>query len=128
MQTSVFLARLIGPVLLIAGIGLLANRRAFNAMAQDVLRSHALVYLFGLIDLAIGLAIVLTHNVWVADWRVLITLMGWLSIVRGTVRIVFPDQVMKLGARLLRRDAAMTASLAVAIVLGLVLIYFGYVA
>ena len=48
-------------------------------MADEFLRSRALIYLSGVLIHDGGLAIVLTHNVWVADWRVLITLLGWLD-------------------------------------------------
>src|SRR3974390_2389217 len=84
---SIFLARLLGPLLLLPGIGILLSPRVFRAMAQDVIGSVTLLYLFGLIDFAAGLAIVLTHNVWLLSWRVLITLIGWLLLVRGAIRI-----------------------------------------
>jgi hypothetical protein len=126
MQTSIFLAKLMGPILLVAGIAMLVNRKELDALAQELLRSRALLFLLGLIDLAIGLAIVLTHNVWVADWRLIITLLGWLLIVRGAVRVLIPDQVKGLGAKLLKNANAVTGSLAVTIALGLVLSYFGY--
>jgi hypothetical protein len=126
MQTSIFLAKLMAPILLIAGIAMLVNRKELDALAQELLRSRALLFLLGLIDLAIGLAIVLTHNVWVADWRLIITLLGWLLIVRGAVRVLIPDQVKGLGAKLLKNANAVTGSLAVTTVLGLVLSYFGY--
>src|SRR6516225_10109 len=86
MATSVFLARLLGPLLLAVGAGILINPKAFRTMASEVVRSVTLVYLFGLFDFAAGLAIVLTHNVWVANWRVLITILGWLMLIRGAVR------------------------------------------
>ena len=127
MPASIFLAKLIGPVLLIAGIAMLVNRKQLDALAQEILRSHLLLFLLGLIDFSIGLAIVLTHNVWVADWRVLITLLGWLLIARGAVRVLIPDQVKPLGAKLLKNPNVVTGSLAAATALGLVLSYFGYV-
>jgi len=88
MATSVFLARFLGPLLLAVGAGILINPKPFHTMAGEVVRSITLVYLFGLADFAAGLAIVLTHNVWVANWRVLITLIGWLMLIRGAVRIL----------------------------------------
>jgi hypothetical protein len=127
MQTSIFLAKLLGPILLIAGIAMLVNRKAFDALVQEVLRSSLLFFLLGLIDFSLGLAIVLTHNVWVADWRVVITLLGWLLMVRGAVRLLVPDQVKPLGEKLLKNANLVTGSLAVTTVLGLVLSYFGYV-
>jgi hypothetical protein len=127
MQTSIFLARLIGPILLVAGVAMLVNRKDLDALAQEVLRSRLMLFLFGLIDLSVGLAIVLTHNVWAADWRIIITLLGWLLLVRGAVRLLIPDQVKALGAKVLGNANVVTGSLAVVTVLGLVLSYFGYV-
>ena len=127
MQTSIFLAKLIGPILLVAGVAMLVNRKELDALAQEFLRSRAFLVLFGFIDLAAGLAIVLTHNVWIADWRLIITLLGWLLLVRGLVRIFLPDQVKAFATKFLRNDNAVTASLAVTAALGLVLSYFGYV-
>jgi hypothetical protein len=127
MQASIFLAKLIGPIVLIAGIAMLINRKELDALAQELMRSHLLFMLLGLVDFSIGLAIVLTHDVWVADWRVIITLLGWLLIARGAVRLLIPDQVKPLGARLLKNPDAVTGSLAATTGLGIVLTYFGYV-
>ena len=127
MQTSIFLAKLLGPILLIAGIAMLVNRKELDALAQELLRSSLLLFLAGLIDFSVGLAIVLTHNVWIADWRVLITLLGWLLIARGAVRVLIPDQVKPFGAKLLKNPNVVTGSLAGTVVVGLVLSYFGYV-
>ena len=126
MPTSIFLAKLIGPILVIAGIGVLANRKVFLALGQEIIRSHALVYLFGLIDLTVGLAIVLTHNVWAASWPLIITLLGWLCVIRGTVRVLAPEQVKAFGAKLLKQQQVVTGNLAATIGVGAVLCYFGY--
>ena len=63
MTTSTYLARLIGPVLLVAAVGALLNREAYKAMAQEFLRSPALIYLSGVLTMLAGVAVVL----WVAE-------------------------------------------------------------
>ena len=126
MQTSIFLARLIGPILVIVAAGALIDRKSMGALAQEILGSRALLFLLGTLDFAGGLAIVLVHNVWVADWRVIITLLGWLLLVRGAVRILIPDQVKPFGKKLLNDANAVTGILGVTLVLGLVLSYLGY--
>ena len=78
MQHSVFLAKLIGPLFLAVGIGLIANAATYKQLAAEFLDSTALIYLSGLLTMTAGMAIILTHNVWALDWRVLITLLGWL--------------------------------------------------
>ena len=128
MQASLFLARLLGPLLLIPGIGILVKPRVFLTMASEVVGSVTLLYLFGLVDLAAGLAIVLTHNVWVASWRVLITLIGWIMLVRGALRVAIPDAIKGYAADLIRRRQALPVSGTVLVILGIVLCYFGYVA
>ena len=80
MPTSIFLAKLIGPVLLAIGVGLLVNSAAYRTMAEEGLRSRVLIYLTGVLTMTAGLAVVLNHSVWAADWRVIITLLGWLAI------------------------------------------------
>jgi len=126
MSTSIFLAKLLGPILLVAGIAMLVNRKQLDAIAQELLGSPLLLLLLGIIDFAIGLAIVLTHNVWVADWRVIITLLGWLLLVRGAVRMLVPEQAKALGTKLLKNSTVICVGLGVTIALGVVLSWFGY--
>src|SRR5258708_24646700 len=89
MSTSVFIARLIGPVMLVIGLAVFTNQRAFREMAEEFLASRALLFLSGLLIMPVGLAIVLTHNIWAADGRVMITLFGWLNVI-GSPAPLFP--------------------------------------
>src|ERR1700712_981898 len=126
MQTSVFLARLIGPVMLVVGLAVFANQRAFRDMAEEFLASPTLLFLSGLLIMPAGLAIVLTHNIWTADWRVLITLLGWLNAIGGAVRLAAPDTVMRTGRAMLRRPYFVTVAGTIWIALGLLFCLFGF--
>jgi hypothetical protein len=126
MQTSVFLARLIGPVMLVVGLAVFANQRAFRDMAEEFLASPALLFLSGLLIMPMGVAIVLTHNVWTADWRVLVTLFGWLNAIGGAVRLLAPATVMQTGRAMLRRPYFTPIAAAIWVVLGLLFCLFGF--
>jgi uncharacterized membrane protein len=126
LPASIFLAKLIGPVFLAIGIGLLANAAHYRKMAEEGVRSHVLLYLSGILAMSAGLAIVLTHNVWAADWRVLITLLGWLTTIGGAVRIVAPQQSEAMGRRFLEHPQAMTGFAVAWLAVGAVLCLFGY--
>lgn len=127
MDASIFIARLLGPVFIIVGLGLILNRDEYRAVAEDVIRSRALLYLFGAIALLGGLAIVLTHNVWVWGWPLIVTLIGWLMVVRGAARILLPQQVGDLGSWLLTTvPQILPLSAIVVIVLGAILSWAGY--
>jgi hypothetical protein len=127
MANSIFLARLIGPVLLAVAIGMFVNARVYNLLADEFLRSRALIYLSGLLTMTAGLAIVLTHNVWAANWPALITILGWLALIGGAARIIAPQGTEKIGRTVLRHKWGMTIAAAVWGLVGLVLCVFGYV-
>jgi hypothetical protein len=128
METSLFLAKLLGPLLLIIGAAMLINQVNMREMAAEFLDSRAMIFLSGLLTLLGGLAIVLTHNVWEAGWPVMITIFGWLSAIGGAFRIVFPDSVKSMGAAMLDKPALMTAGGIVQALLGAALCYVGYMA
>jgi hypothetical protein len=80
MATSIFLARLIGPVMALVGVGVLANEAAFRKMAQEFLRSPALIFF------------------------------GWAAVINGAVRVLVPDRATKLGKKLLGYNFTMAAA------------------
>jgi hypothetical protein len=127
VATSIFLAKLIGPVALVTAISLFMNTTAYRAMAQEFLRSPALIYLSGLLTMTAGVAILLTHNVWVANWPVLITIFGWLATIGGAARIALPEQVRTIGEAMLRKPMAMNIGGAIWLAIGVLLCFFGYV-
>ena len=52
-----------------------------------------LIYLSGVLSLLAGLAIVIAHNRWSGGWPVIITVLGWLMVIGGVIRIVVPQVV-----------------------------------
>ena len=126
METSIFIARLLGPVTLLAGVSLIAHPSFYRIVAQDIRSSRALLYIIAMLRLLTGLAIVLVHNVWVSDWRVLITLIGWVAMIQGALVLAAPDAVLSWTRGLYDRDGVLALAAAAAIVLGGALCFFGY--
>ena len=126
MQTSIFLARLIGPVMALMGISVIVNELAFRKLAQEFLRSPALIFMSGIILMPAGLAVVLNHNVWVLDWRIIVTLLGWIAVISGAFRVFAPDRATKIGKKALNRKDYILAAAGFWLVVGAVLCYFGF--
>lgn len=128
MDTSIFIARLVGPVMLIVAAAILKDRDGFADMVKQLLSSRPLIFIAGMIPLVVGLSIVLTHNVWVKDWPALVTAFGWFAIAIGTFRILFSEVVSKKGARMITKSATLPIIAGVLGLLGAVFVYFGYFA
>ena len=126
MTRSVFLARLIGPLFIAIGLGMLVNREIYQAMIDEFVRSTVLVDLSGCLSLLGGLAIVNTHPSWTRDWRVIITVLGWLMSIGGVVRIILPRVAVMLGTTIYATQAAVIFVAIVAIALGGFLSFRGY--
>lgn len=91
MTHSRLIAGLMGPVLLAMGIAMLFRRHVFPVMASQVTQDYGLIFLSGILLLLAGIAIVRVHNIWAASWEVIITVLGWLAVVSGLMRMWFPD-------------------------------------
>ena len=56
MQTSILIARLIGPILVVTGFTSLFNPKVLHEIGQEFLASRALIFIAGFLALLGGLA------------------------------------------------------------------------
>ena len=126
MGTSIFIAKILGPCLLIVAFGLIFKRQAYQRIMEDYCKNAALVFFGGLLALLIGLIVVLTHNLWVAGWPVLITIYGWGGIIKGIWLIVFPDTVPKFMQAYQKNKALLTVHSGIVLIFGAALTILGY--
>jgi len=80
----------------------------------------------GLLTLTAGLAIVNTHNVWTTDWRVIVTIFGWLGVIGGALRVMFPQLVERVGTAMIVQGGLLVGAWIFVLLLGLWLSYLGY--
>ncbi len=131
MQRSVFLAKLIGPPFLAIALGLFLNQNTYWGMIDEMIRhpspiGNMLIYLSGLLSLLGGLAIVNARPSWTRDWRVIITIIGWLMVIGGIVRIVLPDIGLRVGSALYASPTTLPIVAIISLGLGGFLSFKGY--
>ena len=113
-------------MMLIIGIFIIFNPRQIQAIAREFLNSDALIFLSGVLTLPVGIAIAVSHNIWAADWRVIITLFGWIAIIAGIARIILPGPIKAIGVTMMEKKPLLTLPGATMILLGAYLSYHGY--
>jgi hypothetical protein len=126
MDTSILLARIVGPLLLVVGAGIFINLEHYRRLVVDFGASPLSIYTAGTAALLSGLLIVAFHNVWEWRWPVIITVLGWATLIKGAVRILAPRLVAERAARYGRNTNILMTSAIVLCALGGVLAYFGY--
>jgi hypothetical protein len=93
MDITFFLARFWGSLFMILGamsIGAKLLGRIINYTEDRTITIST-----GYITFLLGLVTVVLHNIWVADWRIAITILGWVTLFKGIEKIGFPDRVNK---------------------------------
>ena len=126
MMVSLFLAKLLGLYLIVVSGTMLLNKRDVSLLFGLYKHPEA-VYLTGVLDTFLGLLLVLSHNIWALDYRLVITLAGWALLVRGIGRMLAPDKVTGMVESMKKMGSGMMMVLMVVVlVLGVYLAYSGF--
>jgi hypothetical protein len=90
MELSILIAKIASVVYLSAALGALFNRDHYRRILDDWSQNATLMYFMGFTAVVLGFIMVHYHNNWVMDWTVLVTILGWLALIKGVLLIIFP--------------------------------------
>jgi uncharacterized membrane protein len=126
VQTSLIIARLVGPLFATIGVGMLTNTETYRQIAQQYLTNPAIIYFSGIVVLLIGLAILNFHSAWTRDWRSAVTFIGWLMTVVGVWRIIAPQFIPFVAGAVIANKHFFVAFGVMLVTLGGFVTYKGY--
>ena len=90
----------------------------YRELITEAVASHVLIYISGVLSLLAGLAIVLAHNRWSGGWPVIITVLGWLMVIGGVIRIVVPQLAQAVAETIYAGRVVITGVAILCVVLG----------
>ena len=126
MDISIFLARAIGLLGVITSLAVLTRYKEALAYEERLVKHVENIYLSGFFILILGVLLVVGHQVWTSDWRVIITILGWLVLLKGIFRVSFPGTVKRLIEKK-KRSRWFMAGEVVMLLISLYLLYQGFV-
>jgi hypothetical protein len=92
---TAFLARLIGLFILIQVSAMVLHKQTMVDDMTGLMRDRPLLLIVGMIALALGLAMVLAHNVWSSGpLPIVVTAVGWIFLIRGVLILVLPADTL----------------------------------
>ncbi|WP_040250120.1 hypothetical protein [Psychroserpens mesophilus] len=89
MDNSLVLAKFWGWYLLIFFFVLSLNPKRIKQIFND-LKDEKFLILFAFMAIIFGLINILLHNIWELSYKLIITGIGWLSIIIGLALFIFP--------------------------------------
>lgn len=126
MDISIFLAKTLGIYLVIISLSMFINAERYKSIIYDLTNNPSFLFLTGVIALIIGILLIVCHNIWQANWRIIITLIAWLSFIKGMVRVLFPQLAYASITKFMKNEIAYYTTAFICLLLGIFLSYFGY--
>lgn len=126
METSLYIAQLLSPILFFGGIAILAKREELRRSVEDYVGNSTFVFVTSLLAMLIGLNFVVQQRVWDDTWETVITLIGWLILTKAMIVMFMPNDVLRKVVRHFNRPENYVIKGVAWIVLGAYLAMLGY--
>lgn len=124
---TIFLSRLIGLYCVLVALSYIAQKQAILGSINMLVHYPPALLILGVITLPVGLAMVLGHNIWSRGaLPVVITLMGWNTLVKGLLFLLLPPKAFPDLLRAMHYEQLFYFYCSISLVIGLYLTYGGF--
>lgn len=127
MDTSVITAQVICIIYLSIGIGIAFNAKYYDEAFKKIMVDKTYLLLGGWIATALGVILVRINNLWINDWRLLITLISWAILIKGIMLLAFP-RFIKVFDSWFTPKGLQQYVMPMVILLGIIFGYYGFFA
>lgn len=125
MNISIFIAQLFAITFLAVGLGLLFEVKYYHKVFDDIMKEPGVLYIGGIAALVVGFLIVTHHNIW-QDWPMLITILGWISLIKGFLLLAFPKYMIRWTKNWIANKHFLQIWGSIAIMLSIIFGYLGF--
>ncbi len=95
MQNAMTMASIFGPFLVVLGLWVLFYKANVMKVMTSLKTTPGLLYVMGIVNLIVGLGVLSQFSMWnMGGCSVLVTLFGWVALIRGLVAFFMPHVLM----------------------------------
>lgn len=125
-MTDANIFQILGLAYLAIGLGMLINPRFYSKMLNKMIDDEAVLFVTGLLVLVIGYFLAAYHNIWTGGWTIIITVIGWLALLKGLMMVIIPEKSVKLYNLIKISKAQLSVYGKIVLVIGIIFAYLGY--
>jgi hypothetical protein len=107
------------------GLMVLAKKKQ-KAYFHQFVESKENLLITGLMTLILGAIIVALNNTWALDWRLLITILGWVMFLKGAMMLILPEFSVSIWKKLSVKPSILLMSGVLYLIIGIYLIGIGF--
>jgi len=125
MNTTITISQILGIVITVFGLSVLVNKKSIIALLDETAQSQGVLWILGFITLVSGALIITFNNMWSSGLPLFITIIGWLTFLKGMVTLVFPNFTFLIYKKWVRSNAIIFSGF-LTLLIGLILLYLGF--
>ena len=123
MEESLVVARLLGAYLIAAGLFLIFRGKTVSQLMRDLFDHPAIEYLVGMFLIVLSALYLMGNNIWDGSWRTVITVLVWITLIKGVLYLFAPEVLHKLVTKKVLNSISLWGI--IALVGGLYLFFIG---
>ena len=123
---TIILAKIFGLYFVSFGLACAMNPDQIRKMYQELSSNKNALMFGGILALLFGAIIISIHNKWELGWSLIVTIIGWWSLIKGFLLISHPEFIKYFSFLQNRSNLFYRGLSLVWIVIGLFLIYVGW--
>ena len=126
MDISIFLAKAFSLYFIIVGLALIIRKIRFKLAFKEILDSKSYILFIAILATILGILMVISHPDFTKDWRSVITVLAWLTLLKGIAHLFIPEAVTSYKRKILSHYRTYYIVGIICILLGLYLGYYGF--
>ncbi len=124
---TIYLGKLIGLYCLFVALAMLSHKQTTVDTMTALVHDPPVLFFVSVLAMVAGLAIVLAHNVWSGGaLPVLVTLVGWISLIKGLIFSLLPPATSLAYFEALRYGQLFYVYVSITLVIGICLTFSSF--
>jgi hypothetical protein len=120
MNISIVLAQILGITFTVLGLSMIFNKKWTALAIEEITKNQGIIWLAGFVTLMLGATIVVLNNIWTSGSALLVTILGWLTLIKGVTILLFPNFTFSYYQKM-NKDNIFVWGGVIVIILGLIL-------
>ncbi|MEA5532600.1 hypothetical protein [Crocosphaera sp. XPORK-15E] len=90
---ELIIERVVASFLVVVGLSYAIQNTIWKDLIKELLKQPIWLIFWSILFLPLGLIVIMGHNLWVPNWQVIITILGWLVTLKCVLYLLFPQWV-----------------------------------
>ncbi|MFK7780452.1 MAG: hypothetical protein QM490_04955 [Candidatus Gracilibacteria bacterium] len=126
METTVMTSSIMGPIMLLLGIGLFINTKYYKNLATGIKENKGLIIITSIFGMILGSFMVANHNILDGAPEKIISIVGWIILLKSSLILALPKAFTKLASKVKYSSNTLKTVGLVYITIGLYLMNYAY--